>query len=182
MRTISQILTNDDNIISIDFPFNIYRQKHDSFFRNKEHELDIRYNNLKTIINVFNDNKINYWLQGKTLLGIYKYNKLIENDSDEDIGTDIKNLEIVCSTIIPSLKKLGFKVIRATANNSMVTVMKDNRYIDICFFKQHDDIYYYEKKKFPKKFFEKFINHEVNNFTYIIPEKSNEICKYSYNL
>ena len=148
MKTISQILTNNENITSIEFPFHIYRQKHDSFFKNKEHELAIRYNNLKTVIEIFNENKINYWLQGKTLLGIYKYNKLIENDSDEDLGTDIKNVEIVCSKIIPSLKNVGFEVIRATSNNSMVTVMRDKRYIDICFFKQQNNTYYYEKKNF----------------------------------
>ena len=60
--------------------------------------------------------------------------------------------------------------------------MRNNRYLDICFFKEKKDIYYYEKKKFPKKFYNKFINISIDNFVYSIPEKSNEICKYSYNL
>ena len=180
MKTIAQILTKNDSILSIEFNFDEYKKN--TFFNNKEDELKVRYKNLHDIINTFNKYNILYWLQGKTILGIYKYKKLIENDSDEDIGTDSCNILFICEKIIPELLKLNFKVIRATKNNSMVSLMRDNRYLDICFFREKKEIYYYEKKKFPKKFYEKFINISVDNFVYSIPKNSNEICKYSYNL
>ena len=118
MKTISQILTKNDSILSIEFNFDEYKKK--IFFNNKKDELKVRYNNLHDIINTFNKYNVIYWLQGKTMLGIYKYNKLIENDSDEDIGTDSSNILFICQKIIPDLLKLNFKVIRATKNNSMV--------------------------------------------------------------
>ena len=43
--------------------------------------MNVRTQNLKDLINIFNECEIFYWLQGKTLLGMIKDNKLIENDS-----------------------------------------------------------------------------------------------------
>lgn len=182
MQTISQILTNNNDIHEIIYDFNSYKMNHDTFFKNKEHELEIRYNNIHDIINILNKYNIEHWLQGKTLLGISKFNKLLENDSDEDIGLDHKNILSICTIIIPELTKLGFRVIRATKNNSMVSVMRNNRYLDFCFFRTNNDVYFYEQKRFPKHFYNDIITINVNDFKYSVPKKYKEICKYSYNI
>jgi hypothetical protein len=182
MNKIAQILTNNINITEINYDFNSYRSRHHLFFKNKKHELQIRYTNLHDVINVLNKYNILHWLQGKTMLGIHKYKGLLKNDTDEDIGTDFSNIKKICVDVIPKLQQIGFKVIRATKNNSMVTVMRNNRYIDICFFRTIKDKYYYEKKIFPKAFYNTFMITNVNDFKYNIPEKADEICKYSYNI
>ena len=182
MEHISQILTNDKKILEITYDFNNYRNKYNTFFKNKQEELEVRYNNLQDIIGVLNKHNIEHWLQGKTMLGICKYSKLLENDSDEDIGLDHKNILAICTSVIPELVKIGFKIIRATKNNSMVSVMRNNRYLDFCFFRTTNNEYFYEQKQFPKHFYDKIITINVNDFSYCVPEKYNEICKYSYKV
>ena len=51
MDYISQIITKNINIHEITYDFNNYKQKHDTFFNNKQHEMEIRYNNIHDIIN-----------------------------------------------------------------------------------------------------------------------------------
>jgi len=183
METISQIITNNINIISIDYPFDELKKDQERFFKNRKHEMNIRVENLKDVIKVFNEERSIYWLQGKTLLGMYRDHKLIENDHDDDIGTICENVNIVAKKIIPKLISLGFKVIRSTRNNSMVSVMRNWRYIDICFFKQKGGKKYgYEKKFFPKNFYESFQTITINNFDYIIPTKAKKIIQHSYNI
>ena len=143
--SIAQLLTENKKR-SIDYPFNELKQKQLNFFKDKNNEMNVRIQNLKDVINIFNDCNIFYWLQGKTLLGMVRDNKLIENDHDEDIGTMCQNIEQVCKVIIPKLKNIGFEVIRATANNSMISVMRNLRYIDICFFVNKENKIGYEKK------------------------------------
>lgn len=180
-KNISQIITNNDDIKEINYNFEKYRQKHDTFFENKEHEMEIRYQNIQDVITILNKYNIEHWLQGKTMLGISKYKKLFENDTDEDIGLDHTNILKICKEVIPELIKKGFKIIRATRNNSMLTVMRNCRYIDLCFFRIDGDKYYYEKKIFPKYFYDNIIKINVNGFEYNIPEKYKDIIKYSYN-
>ena len=107
METIAQIVSKDKNILSLDYPFDELKIKQQMFFKTPEEEMNVRMNNLKDIIKIFNEENILYWLQGKTLLGLYKNKRLIENDHDEDIGTDIKNLDIVARKIIPKLESIG---------------------------------------------------------------------------
>jgi len=168
---------------SLDYDFAAYRQRHDSYFASKEQEMEIRYKNLQDVVIALRSVGVKHWLQGKTMLGIAKYGSLLENDSDEDIGTDSSNIDIVCNEVIPILMEQGFEVIRATANGSMVTVMRNHRYIDICFFRNRfPDQYYYEQKSFPHIFYYDITNVVVNGFSYSVPERYNEICRYSYNL
>lgn len=183
METISQILTNNPNITEITYDFNLYKKNYEQYFKNKEEELTVRYKNLCDIINVLNKYNITHWLQGKTLLGISIYKQLLINDSDEDIGLDHENIMKICKYVIPELIKMGFKVIRATKNNSMVSVMRNNRYLDFCFFRTlNENIYFYEQKKFPKEFYSNIINLNVNEFNYSVPERYKDICKFSYNI
>tara|TARA_Y100001970_G_C14233997_1_gene860666 strand:- start:2212 stop:3216 length:1005 start_codon:yes stop_codon:yes gene_type:complete len=178
--TIAQLLTN--NKCKWFNNFDQYKDKKLTFFKNKEHEMNVRIQNLKDVINTFNECEVFYWLQGKTLLGMVRDNKLIENDHDEDIGTMCENINNVCCKIIPILKNKGFEVVRATANNSMVSVIRNYRYIDICFFINKKNTIGYEKKFFPKEYYDSFSELNINNFKYNIPLKCKDIIKHSYNI
>tara|TARA_Y100000992_G_C21109787_1_gene416733 strand:+ start:62 stop:613 length:552 start_codon:yes stop_codon:yes gene_type:complete len=182
MENIAQKLTNNNNIYEINYDFDKYRKNYHTLFTNKQEEMRIRYNNLHEIINILNKYKIEHWLQGKTMLGICMYQALLKNDSDEDIGLDHKNIIKICDLVIPELIKIGFNVIRATKNNSMVTVMRNNRYLDFCFFRTRNNTYFYEKKIFPLHFYSNIKTIRINHFLYSVPEKYKEICEYSYNI
>ncbi len=182
METIAQIVTKDKNILSLDYPFGELKIKQQMFFKTPKEEMNVRMNNLKDVIKAFNEENILYWLQGKTLLGMYKDKKLIKNDHDEDIGTDMKNVNKVARKIIPKLESIGFVVIRCPKDNSMVSVMRDCRYIDICFFRYKGRKYGYQKKFFPVKYYESYTNITINNFDYKIPTNSKDIIKFSYNI
>ena len=177
-----QMITNNKNMKDIQYPFGELKKKQLDFFKNKKDEMNVRLENLKDLITILNEFNINYWLQGKTLLGMIRDNRLIENDHDEDIGTVVGNITDICFKIIPILKKIGFNVIRATKNNSMISVMRNFRYIDICFFTTKKDKIGYENKFFPKKYYDSFVNLNIDDFNYTIPLKSKEIIKYSYNI
>lgn len=182
METIAQIVSKDKNILSLDYPFDELKIKQQMFFKTPEEEMNVRMNNLKDIIKIFNEENILYWLQGKTLLGLYKNKRLIENDHDEDIGTDIKNLDIVARKIIPKLESIGFVVIRCPKDNSMVSVIRNLRYIDICFFKHRGRKYGYQKKFFPAKYYQSYTIIEIDDFEYKIPTYTKDIIKFSYNI
>jgi hypothetical protein len=182
MKTISQIITKNDNILFLDYPFKNLINKDHIFFKNTQDKMNIRIKNLHDIIDIFKDLKIDYWLQGKTLLGLYRYKTLLKDDTDEDIGTMIDNLQIVCNKVIPKLIEKGFEVIRATQNNSMVSLLRNKRYVDICFFKKQNNYIGYEKKKFPLHLFQEFISVSINNYEYTVPKYTDKIIKYSYNL
>ena len=166
----------------MNYDFDKLKKKQLNFFKNKDQEINVRIQNLKDLINIFNECNIFYWLQGKTLLGMVRDNKLIKNDNDEDVGTVCENIEKVCHEIIPKLKNIGFKVIRATDNNSMVSVMRNLRYIDICFFVNKENKIGYEQKFFPKNYYDSFTELNINNFIYNIPSKFKDIVKFSYNI
>ena len=179
--TISEIIMNNGQK-QLEYDFKSLKNKQNKFFENPAHEMNTRIENLKDVIEVFNKTSTNYWLQGKTLLGMYKDNKLLDDDHDEDIGTFCENIYNVCCEIIPELKSLGFEIIRATKNNSMVSVMRNFRYIDICFFTEQNSMIGYEKKQFPKNYYAKFMNVNINGFEYSIPEMAKEIIFYSYKI
>ena len=179
--TIAQLLTNNEKKV-LNYDFENLKTKQLKFFKNKNHEMNVRIENLKDVINIFNKCNVQYWLQGKTLLGMVRDNKLIENDHDEDIGTMCENIETVCNEIIPKLKNIGFEVIRATSNNSMVSLMRNLRYIDICFFINVKNQIGYEKKFFPKSYYDSIIESNINGFNYNVPLKFKDIIKFSYNI
>ena len=181
-KTIAQVITNSPKIQEITYDFQSYQRKHHTYFKNKDEELKIRYENLQDIIGVLNTENILYWLQGKTMLGIFKNGALLENDSDEDIGVDVSSLYDVCMKVVPKLQTMGFTVIRATRNNSMISFMRNNRYLDICVFRRNGDHYFYEQKNFPVEYYKEISQIKVKDFVYRIPKLSKEICYYSYKL
>ena len=66
--------------------------------------------NLKSLIDILTENKINYWICHGTLLGIIRDKQLIPWDHDIDIGV-IEN-KITRMTLPIMLKKKGFKEVK----------------------------------------------------------------------
>jgi hypothetical protein len=175
---IAKILTNNkkDSIME----FNLLENEKKIPINSKD-LYKLRYDNLHTVINIIQKHKVIYWLQGKTMLGMCRDNNLIEDDHDEDLGIFEIDIETVCKKVIPDLLLEGFKVIRATKNDSMLSIMKGPRYIDLCFFSNKNNEIGYENKWFPKDYYKEFISISINNFNYQVPKKYKQICHYSYN-
>ena len=64
--------------------------------------------NLREIKNVLDKNNINYWLDFGTLLGAVRNGKIIEWDSDIDLGTWYGNVNQIIS-LFSGLKNKGFR-------------------------------------------------------------------------
>ncbi|CDG86477.1 LicD family protein [Xenorhabdus bovienii] len=79
--------------------------------KNKKNEL------IEIIINFFNDNSYQYWLEYGTLLGAIRSNSILPHDNDIDFGMLKKEWS---NEIRNQLKKLGFKLIREFKVNNLV--------------------------------------------------------------
>lgn len=66
--------------------------------------------NLREVKEVLDRNNINFWLDSGILLGAVRDGKIIEWDSDVDLGTWYSNATKLASTL-PEFKKRGFDVI-----------------------------------------------------------------------
>ncbi len=91
--------------------------------------------NIIALKNIFEQHQIKYWLCFGTLLGAVRENNFIEHDVDTDIGVEfneISKLEVALSDLI----KIGFEIIRVTSDLSLVSLLKNNEYIDLYLFRK----------------------------------------------
>lgn len=92
--------------------------------------------NLKSIINILNKNKIDYWVCHGTLLGIIRDKKLLPWDHDIDIGLLEKNINK--KALLNLMEKNGFQRINKTSlkNDGMFKfIKKGGKEIDFNFYK-----------------------------------------------
>lgn len=158
----------------LDFKINSALWKHVG----NESSIPIRKKNLIDLSDILNSNKIPFWIQGKTLLGLYKHKNLIAEDNDDDIGVDIYHREKIINEIYPQLEKEGFEIIRQ--NQDMISIIRDDRYIDICLFTRKNDKISYGEKTFPEKYFKSFESISYSDHKFKIPQKTNELLKIMY--
>ena len=95
---------------------------------------DIMKENLKLLCNFMNKNNIDYYVDMGTLLGIIRDKKLIATDTDADITLNNYELIDIQKLVNKLHNESGFKVIRYNDMenmNSVISVLKDNMYIDI---------------------------------------------------
>jgi len=110
----------------------------------------IRKDNLVDLSMTLKGFNIPFWLQGRTLLGAFSYGRLLD-DHDDDLGVDYKYKCTIEGEFSDALRGLGFKKIRE--NSSMISYIRNDRYIDICLFKSKNRKYGYSGKWFPRRFF-----------------------------
>ena len=125
--------------------------------------------NLFDIKDVLEENNILYWVQGKTLLGLYTYHKLLD-DHDDDLAIWIGQRDPLLHVFKSSIEKRGFRKIRDTQD--IISFERNYRYIDICLFKSINNTRVgYGKKQFPKIYFEK-LDFCLSQTLYILQELS----------
>lgn len=83
--------------------------------KNKTKE-EILVENLKEVKEIFDKHNIKFWLDWGTLLGAIRDRKIIEWDSDIDLGVMASDTEKIIS-ILPELKEKGFFVARVSTKN-----------------------------------------------------------------
>ena len=156
---------------------------------------------LEDIAKILDKLKIDYWLEGGTLLGVRRENRLLPWDNDVDLSLmvlDRKNE----NELISALKKSGFRVrLRKYESDHDYCKKDDSRLIKIrksylfglikgavCLeifikYKVGDKAYWKigdVVKNVPYKYYAKTKKVEFNNYRYSIPELTDEYLTYRY--
>ncbi|MFD0797001.1 LicD family protein [Maribacter chungangensis] len=156
---------------------------------------------LREITAIFEQNKIAYWLEGGTLLGIRRENRLLPWDNDLDISihaTEAKKL----TTLIKALKSKGYRVRLRHFNTTNDTfkkgklrmiklrkkrffgILKGKVCLDVFIKYTKDENTFWEidnkTKSVPKEFYSSFTTINFQNKVYSIPENTDGYLTYRY--
>ncbi len=156
---------------------------------------------LADVCTLFDQQHINYWLEGGTLLGIRRENRLLPWDNDLDISLHASETHKL-KRLIEVLKRNGFRVRlrRFTAitafckqydlrmikirSRRFFGLLKGKVCLDVFIKYTVEDKTYWvidNKTKFvPSKFYENFKKIKFNNKEYPIPENTEEYLTYRY--
>lgn len=156
---------------------------------------------LENIAKIFNSCNIEYWIEGGTLLGIRRENRLLPWDNDIDFSVKSTQNDKLESFII-ALKKAGYRVKTRhfdvsndffKAGTLRMIKIREKRFFgllkgkvcaDIFIKYPIEDKHYWEiakKTKFvPTKFYENFNTLSFRGFDYSTPELTDEYLTYRY--
>ncbi|MCI2227775.1 LicD family protein [Polaribacter sp. MSW13] len=156
---------------------------------------------LKDVASVLHSCKLDYWLEGGTLLGIIRENRLLPWDNDVDISMMVPKKKQL-NNLIVTLKKSGFRIRVRTIQKNTKPLIKNNVRIikvrnkhffgllkgNVCleiFIKYNIEGNAYwqvgEKvKNVPFKFYDTLKTVKFNDYNFLIPEKAIEYLTYRY--
>lgn len=156
---------------------------------------------LEKVAGIFNICNIKYWLEGGTLLGIRRENRLLPWDNDIDVSINI-NQSSKFKKLYSELKKSNLRVkTRYFETNSepfkkgdirMIKIrekqffglIKGTVCLDVFIKYPHNKNSFWEignkKKSVPSKFYETFGTINFNNFEYSIPKLTDNYLTYRY--
>lgn len=156
---------------------------------------------LKDIIKIVENQKIQYWLEGGTLLGIRRENRLLPWDNDLDISVHATQINKLVS-LIENLKNEGFRVRTRHFSKTSNEFKKDdlrmikirNKYffgllkgkvcLDVFIKYSIGDNTFWEidnkTKCVPKRFYQRFKTISFQNKEYTIPEETDGYLSYRY--
>jgi len=156
---------------------------------------------LERVAKIFNKCNIEYWLEGGTLLGIHRENRLLPWDDDIDISIMLDQSSKL-PQLYNELKKAKFRIrLRHfkkddnpfTSGNIRMIKIRENRFfgllkgpvcLDIFIKYPYEDNAYWEiankKKRVPFKFYQSFKTITFNGFNYSIPEFTDEYLTFRY--
>ena len=117
--------------------------------------------NILILRDVLIKTKVRWGLLFGTLLGAVREGDFIEWDIDTDIFVFDEDKQDLLDSI-PDLQNNGFRVIRFNDNKTILSIERNNDYIDFYFFKKSFSGRKCEKYFIPKKFFINFS--EINFF------------------
>lgn len=149
------------------------------FWQNKTRvSMKIRYENLLLMTSLLNEINIFNFLEGKTLLYLFKLNELSIFDTDEDIGIFARDYEKLLQNL-DILEKSGFNLIRD--NNDIISFERNYRYIDICIFKEVNNFEIgYSDKAYKKIFYKDFVKLKVHGSYFNISAHAMDLLKIRY--
>ena len=156
---------------------------------------------LKTVISIFDDCQINYWLEGGTLLGIRRENRLLPWDNDIDVSMLVDQYSKL-NVLYKKLRKHRYRVrTRVFEKDStpfkkgdlrMIKIRESHFFgllkgavcLDIFIKYPHGDKTYWQianKTKYVlSKFYKSFKTINFCDYTYIIPELTDKYLTYRY--
>lgn len=156
---------------------------------------------LKEVATILEDCNIEYWLEGGTLLGIRRENRLLPWDNDIDISLNSNQLPKLKSFLL-SLKKSNYRIkLRHFSSSShffeknglrMIKIrekhffglIKGSVCLDVFIKYKTDDKSYWEiankTKCVPSKFYKTFKKIPFMGYDYSVPELTDEYLSYRY--
>lgn len=98
--------------------------------------IEVAVKNLREVKDVFDKNGISYWLDTGTLLGTVRDGKIIEWDTDIDLGAWYNSVAQLIS-IFPELKKRGFDTV-LNRRWAVMTIRKIDCNINVSLYRERD--------------------------------------------
>jgi len=117
--------------ISFDFNKRLERRK------DTPRDLVVCKRNLMDIKEVLDENGIVFWLFYGTLLGAIRDGDFIRHDTDTDLGFYFESKENFY-IIVDRLIEKRFRLYRTTCGDNLVSVIRDDEYVDCAFFKKEN--------------------------------------------
>jgi hypothetical protein len=106
---------------------------------------------LKDISDLLERENILYWLDGGTLLGVVRDNKLIDGDIDIDIGILIEDVEILYLCLLNSQYNIHYFYEDSKSNKCIIRAEKYNVGVDFEIFKNNNKCYYRDSPRPPPR-------------------------------
>ncbi len=106
---------------------------------------------LKDISDLLELEKIQYWLDGGTLLGVVRDKKLIDGDIDIDIGILIEDVEVLYLCLLNSQYNICYFYEDSKSNKCIIRAEKYNVGVDFEIFKNNGKCYYRDSPRPPPK-------------------------------
>jgi lipopolysaccharide cholinephosphotransferase len=123
--------------------------------------------NLLDIKKVLDKNNVSFFLMFGTLLGAIRDKKFIKTDIDTDLGF-FREDKVNFYKVILELRDYDFWLIRTDHNDNLISVRRDDEYIDFCFF---------DRINIP---ITNLIEYPFIGETFLIPENYDEILTELY--
>ena len=158
---------------------------------------DIALKMLKDVTDLLDENDIPYWLEGGTLLGIIRENRLLPWDNDMDISIKEEYYEKLLNIIKTLNYRVRFKEFEkddepfkkgvkrlVKVRNSKFLFFRGEVSLDIFIKFRKDDEYFWQvghkKKSVDASFYEELITHQFNGKRYMIPKLYEEYLTHRY--
>ncbi len=155
---------------------------------------------LKNITNILDKKGIKYWLEGGTLLGVIRENRLLPWDNDLDISITEEYYDDILK-ITSEIKKLGY-VVRTREfesgespfkrggtrmikiRNKKLFFFRGEVVLDIFIKYEKDGEYFWQvgqkKKSVPKHFYSELISYKFDGKDYLVPQEYEDYLTHRY--
>ena len=138
-------------------------------------------NNLLSVKEVLDKNKVKFGLIFGTLLGAVREGNFIEHDEDVDLFVLEEDKEALINTL-EDLLEIGFKVCRYDAG--LLSIIRDNEYIDFYFFRKY--MFFYRTSSagltYKSAFLQETKSQEFLGTTFQVPKETEAFLKVLYGV